>query len=817
MASKLVQQSEISGLISERDLVVRVRRAVLPVLVLCGWGSAAIAQAEQPRVIDNPPLVEIERRAAPLMTLMNVPTSAPAQADEATLTLDVEYVSSRIWNPAEGRFDKVKLRGYRWRGAPILADGTTISLQADTGNFMARCRNCLQGEAYPDNVAVHLSAATEPYSRFKVKNVGNGKVTLQADTGKYVARCRDCVPNGVYPDFLTVHVTDPSAAYAQFKVNRLSNGKITLQADTGKYVARCRNCAPNAAKEDNVTIHITNPSLPYAQWVVVGAEGVNPDAPYVGPTIETVPGETVRLTLNNRLPRDPDCIKWDKDMNEPHCFNGTNMHTHGLWVNPSGNGDNVLISVNPGVSFQYEYNIPPDHPAGTFWYHPHRHGSTALQVSSGMAGALIIRGTRQPTQTGNGDIDTLLTPFPERVLVLQQIQYACRDDDGKGKIKTHPDGTYKCDLGDDGTIEGYDQFGPGTWPKSGRYTSINGHVLPTFSDAKAGQIERWRIIHAGVRDSISLEFRKRKPRAESVAGLKASDNDAYVAENCTGEALPYHLIAADGLTLAAAMRTEVAVFQPGYRWDALLVFPEAGEYCVIDASAPPAASVNQAAPSRQLLGIVTVANGSDVPGDITAYLTSRLVSAAESKGWGKVVRELKSGLKLTSFVAHRDIEESEVTGMQELVFNIVGGQFQISNSFQVNGKPFDPKRVDRVLTLGGVDEWTLRSDFVSHPFHIHVNPFQIVEIRDPNGKDVSAPGAVDDFGGTPDPQYPGLKGVWKDTLWVKNLSPGPAGRYTLVVRTRYERYIGDFVLHCHILDHEDRGMMQLIRIALPES
>ncbi len=110
------------------------------------------------------------------------------------------------------------------------------------------------------------------------------------------------------------------------------------------------------------------------------------------------------------------------------------------------------------------------------------------------------------------------------------------------------------------------------------------------------------------------------------------------------------------------------------------------------------------------------------------------------------------------------------------------------------------------------------TEVVSHPFHIHINPFQVVRILDPSGKDVSALGAVDDAGGMVDPQYPGLKGVWKDTLWVKNLvpPPGPPGQYTIVVRTRYERYIGDFVLHCHILDHEDQGMMQNVRIALPD-
>jgi FtsP/CotA-like multicopper oxidase with cupredoxin domain len=81
-------------------------------------------------------------------------------------------------------------------------------------------------------------------------------------------------------------------------------------------------------------------------------------------------------------------------------------------------------------------------------------------------------------------------------------------------------------------------------------------------------------------------------------------------------------------------------------------------------------------------------------------------------------------------------------------------------------------RIDRVLRLGGADEWTLQSGFVSHPFHIHVNPFQVVSITDPSGKDVSTPGAVDNTGGL-DPQYPGLKGVWKDTLWIKDLISDP--------------------------------------------
>jgi FtsP/CotA-like multicopper oxidase with cupredoxin domain len=566
----------------------------------------------------------------------------------------------------------------------------------------------------------------------------------------------------------------------------------------------------------------------------------NPQRPYVAPTIETNPGDTVRISLNNKLPPDPSCINWTDDLDKPHCFNGTNLHAHGLWISPTGNSDNVLLTINPGVSFQYEYNIPPDHPAGTFWYHPHRHGSTALQVSSGMVGALIVRGDRLPSDSANGDIDTLLkrqdgTDIKERVLVLQQIQYACLDENGN--IKGQRDGdnvvAWVCDPSDTGGIEFYDDpggkglFAPGAWSESGRYTSINGQILPGFL-ATSGEIERWRMIHAGVRDTISLEFRKLKDGAPNVNTLKTADAERYIRENCAGDPIPYHIIADDGLTRSTAWQTTLTTLQPGYRSDALVVFPKAGFYCVVDTSAPASGNLSRKAESRQLLGVVHAKAGTPVP-DIHGYLTEQLVAAAKRTMpvsiRTKVVDDLNDGLKLSAFTPHPDVQDSEVTGTQELAFFIDvrsnATKFEVSNAI---GTKFDPKpyaldRIDRTLTLGGVDEWTLQSYFVSHPFHIHVNPFQIVKILDPNGKDVSLPHATDDAGGgQPDPQYPGLKGVWKDTLWVKSLVPPdvlPQGLYTIVVRTRNQRYIGEYVLHCHILDHEDQGMMQNVSIVLP--
>src|SRR3954471_9720670 len=80
------------------------------------------------------------------------------------------------------------------------------------------------------------------------------------------------------------------------------------------------------------------------------------------------------------------------DMVRPHEWTTTNLHTHGMHVSPEGNGDNVFIEIKPGESFQYEIAVPDNHPAGLFWYHPHKHGGVCQQVRAGMAGGGIGRG-----------------------------------------------------------------------------------------------------------------------------------------------------------------------------------------------------------------------------------------------------------------------------------------------------------------------------------------------------------------------------------------------------------------------------------------
>jgi len=559
---------------------------------------------------------------------------------------------------------------------------------------------------------------------------------------------------------------------------------------------------------------------------------------YVSPSINARPGDTVRIALNNKLPQtttsyDVGCAGGPGfNHNVPHCFNGTNLHFHGLNVNPSGNGDNVLLSINPGVKFEYEIAIAPEHPAGTFWYHTHRHGSTALQVSSGMAGPLIIKGDRVPTPTRNGDLDTLLagvTELKDRTFVFQQIQYGCFDSNQDIKVQHNPNGTVRrwvCDAGDVGGIETYkDKNGNGfgtffSWGQSQRYTSINGHVLPTIH-VKQNAVERWRLIHGGVRDTLRVIFVKATSPVLDLKpgnGLEPENMESFTDLACGRTITPVHLVAADGLTMNHAMFNRFTSMQPGYRWDALVQFPETGDYCMLDILSQAGESVGGGLPPGvRLLGVVRVQP--DPSAVNRGTLNEQLIDAAKktmpADVRDSVIADLNNGLKLTRFTPHKTIAQSELSGGQELTFDVIAQPtqtlFTVANQLRsspgYDPQPYKPDRLDRKLTLGTAEEWKLTSGpTAGHPFHIHVNPFEIVSIVNNNNPtvDVSAPTAFD--GG--DPQYIGLKGMWKDTLWVKP-------NYTVTIRTRYERYIGEFVLHCHILDHEDEGMMQNVAIVLP--
>jgi FtsP/CotA-like multicopper oxidase with cupredoxin domain len=526
---------------------------------------------------------------------------------------------------------------------------------------------------------------------------------------------------------------------------------------------------------------------------------------FVAPTIRVAPGQRLEIALDNKLEPCSDTQRTKRE-----CFNDTNLHTHGLWVSPQGNSDNVLISIAPGEQFRYAYDIPADHPAGTFWYHPHRHGAGFGQVGSGMAGALIVTGNRLPTETGPGDIDILLKDergraFPERIMIFQQIEYGCLNDKGLNEAKRNasnePIRPFTCSPGKIGRVEGWDNdWG---WRFTGRYTGINGKVEPQLSYAKAGAFERWRLINGGTGEPMRMRLYRLDPAAPPLASIEAEEQILWRERYCVGQPLPMWEIALDGLTRSAVRKVDEAVLFAGERKDLLVRLPKSGTYCMVNDTSRVDKDKDKPNPSR----MVALVEATGKPSG-ESELQPLLVRAAERALAGldraavrdRVTRELKDGMKLSSFVWHKPIAKEEVAAWREVVLDILDGPDE--TAFRVNGLSYDHNRIDAVLPLGKAEEWWATALTTNgHPLHIHVNPFQVVWIKDAEGRDLTDP-----TGPAYDPDYAGLLGEWKDTVFIK-----PNVR--VAFRTRYERFTGDFVIHCHIMFHGDHGMMQNLRIA----
>ena len=119
---------------------------------------------------------------------------------------------------------------------------------------------------------------------------------------------------------------------------------------------------------------------------------------------------------------------------------------------------------------------------------------------------------------------------------------------------------------------------------------------------------------------------------------------------------------------------------------------------------------------------------------------------------------------------------------RSFVLNSNMGMMSGRGTFGINGRAFDPGRIDTRVRLGDVEDWELINPMgMDHPMHIHTNPFQIVQ---PDGS---------------------VEPAWRDIVLVR-----AGGR--IRVRMAFQDFPGVLVYHCHILDHEDLGMMGVLAI-----
>jgi len=149
-----------------------------------------------------------------------------------------------------------------------------------------------------------------------------------------------------------------------------------------------------------------------------------------------------------------------------------------------------------------------------------------------------------------------------------------------------------------------------------------------------------------------------------------------------------------------------------------------------------------------------------------------------------------------------NIRAEDIAGTETIVFSMGANRDEAPfPQYYVNGKPFDPDRLDFFAQPGEAREYILvNANHNVHPFHIHVNRFQVQEMgSELSTKKYPVLEAVLDF----DP-----RNAWRDTVIVP-----PNGRTRIWVQ--YKNYTGKTVLHCHFLAHEDTGMMSTLFIGGP--
>jgi len=433
-------------------------------------------------------------------------------------------------------------------------------------------------------------------------------------------------------------------------------------------------------------------------------------------------------------------------------------------VSPGVYGDFVMddpaLGVQPGTSRQHEYNIRADHPPGAYFYHPHLHGATALQVGSGMAGALLVKGA----------IDQVpeIAAARERVFVFQAPV-----------TDTH------------GRLESFSQVTD--TPETEPPFLVNGVRRPRIT-IRRGEVQNWHFINAGIFRYLNLSL------DAHALNLYSFDGNPRAVLKAIGPFASTDTSSAEGVVLAPANRASVLVQggAPGtyslrtrtFQMDSAappLAEDIVAEVIVLDESRPmtlpagplpvPAAlapitdeEFASAGGLKRIIFLAIVSNPPDTPGGPIPPITDPPANAV-----------VQPGDELADWVYQTD-----ATTLANRVFAIGTADTRASPRPQLPNEyiPFQSSRaLKQTVALGSVEEWTIfNANTIRHPFHIHINPCWVVKV---NGKPVEP--------------------YWTDTIAL------PADG-TLTFRSRFVDFTGAYVMHCHMFAHEDMGMMQTIEV-----
>jgi FtsP/CotA-like multicopper oxidase with cupredoxin domain len=326
---------------------------------------------------------------------------------------------------------------------------------------------------------------------------------------------------------------------------------------------------------------------------------------------------------------------------------------------------------------------------------------------------------------------------------------------------------------------------------------LNGLNVPRMI-TPPGQVERWRIVHAGFLDEVWLGMFR---------GTDSSCSDFSTAD---ADTLKLTQIGRDGLIMPQPFEHEHFFMSPGYRVEAMIggegKLKDGETWCLVAArflqpsgnpelpqpSGPPTPPTQEDILARfdtngSVVAILNVTANAGTPTETQLPDYNAIGALAPSLDLDGVTVEQRCS-DAADDTAPTEIDQAAV--LQVGFFTTDEPDPCDCEGYNVNCANFESANrerypVDRDLPLGAVEHWRVGASFDGHPFHIHINPFLVC----PNDSNK-------------EPNF----AHWRDTFWVQ-IEDRPRD-----VLTHFKTFPGAFVLHCHKLNHEDEGMMEVVEI-----
>jgi FtsP/CotA-like multicopper oxidase with cupredoxin domain len=437
----------------------------------------------------------------------------------------------------------------------------------------------------------------------------------------------------------------------------------------------------------------------------------------------------------------------------PMKATSTNLHFHGLTVPAACHQDDVMRTMieTGSAPYEYKFQIPADEPPGLYWYHPHIHGFTKAQVLGGASAALVVEGIERAIPSIAG--------LPERVLIVRDQNLANPDAAPTEDAKLPP---VKLDA--DGDVM---NTGTGTGKPAEDLTLNYVPVpYPDYQPAKItmkpGERQLWRVLNASAITYLSLQL--------------LYDDVAQAVDVVALDGVPIHN---KDLPLSHSIRLNHLGVPPGGRIEFVVEGPAAGSKASLVTRGVNTGAMGENDPTRAIAEVVAKA---DAPEPQSSLAKNPTPLPERTTTW---LRDVTPVRVRKLFFSETPLDPKDPNSPTTFYLTLDGE----------TPKAFDPSSgIPNIVThQGDVEDWILENRSQElHAFHIHQVHFALME-----------------FFGLP-VNEPFLRDTVNVPYWDGKNPVYP--RVRLRMDFRDPNAVGTYPYHCHLLEHEDSGMMGLIRV-----